>query len=376
MSGGGYLLGLRQTQADFEAADFIAEGLSTVRRPGALTFDYLIAFSLGPVAVADVTQGATSWVWRARVDGLNVYVCRENDAKDGWGDEILLFSFEGAPILEIDLAFEQQGRMVICAERETGDGGAKEIWLYWYDPFEADFVFTSFGEGRTPRTLLDDLDDPNNADILVFYIRDSLPGVVFRQQRDRYAEEYTTPVVQGENYFLEDVIKTKDHRIAVIYSILNPSAHTYELGRLESALYPIRPIESMDGSLVPLGDHVLETIVIVAEDLLEELDASLTPLASFLVLPVLVIDPTGAGTSETSAYIDPDELDAALTPLAGTLAEPIITYIAYDKDSIDAALTPQAGNTLLLIVIEYTTYDKDSLDATLVPGSGSTLAIP
>lgn len=194
-------LGVREFYAELASDTVVLDpGLSLVRRPDAISVDYLTAFTLGPYNIADFSRGPVDRPWKVRAVGNRIYYARLNEARTGFENEVFLFEFIGPPPLEIDAAFDQSARILVCMERATGIGDASEVWIYFFDPTLPGFVLTNFGSGRTPRALLDDAVDSNNADILVFYLRDGV-GMCWRQQRDRYLTQYivpdSIPVVDG-----------------------------------------------------------------------------------------------------------------------------------------------------------------------------------
>ena len=191
---------IREFQAEFETAGSTTEGTSTIRRPDAVSFDYLRALTLGPVAIGDVSQGTQSFPWRVQDAGTAVTISRLNDDGATWGDPIELFPYDpaaGGPIVELDCAFEQAGRPVIVAQR------LGSLWIHWFDPAVPGFVFVALGPGRTPRCVLDDpAIDATTSDVMVFYINDTAGdvgqgAVCFRMQRERYATENLTPILGG-----------------------------------------------------------------------------------------------------------------------------------------------------------------------------------
>jgi hypothetical protein len=182
---------IRERLADFEADNPAFVGTSARRRPDAISLDYLTCFAQGPVALGDNSEGPIAYAWRTRCIGNAVYTARA--VSGGWDADILLFSYTGVPILELDAAFEQAGRVFVCAERATGASGAKEIWMYYYNTLAAEFQFVMIDAGHTPRAILDSVGDTNLSDILLFYKKDD-EGVVYRQQRERYTVERGTPL--------------------------------------------------------------------------------------------------------------------------------------------------------------------------------------
>lgn len=243
-----YRLGRHDFQADFVGET--TDNVTLTHRPDAIAFDSMTAFSLGPVEDGDVSENITSWAWyiRADNDAKIVYIARETDDRTDWRPEIPLFAFVGMNLIEVDLAFEQAGRPLVCASRATGLAGAREVWLYWFNPVGSAFEFASFGQGRTPRCLIDNPLDANDSDIMVFYVNDTVGGVCFRQQRDRYAIEYVTPFMGGAesspgvflppvaDIYVEDVIRTSDNRLVVLCS--GHKLGRYQFHKLVSGLYP------------------------------------------------------------------------------------------------------------------------------------------
>lgn len=176
--------GVRERYADFLADNAVMVGTSILRRPDSISFDYLTAHTVGPAGIGDTSQGIVSWVWKARATATQLFIARENATRDGWLAETLLFNYGGVAIAEMDFCFDQNGSPIVVAER----GG--ELWIYYSDITLGGYGFRDFGPGRTPRAVLDDPLDVNGSDVLVFYVSDT--GIVYRQQRDRYAVAYPT----------------------------------------------------------------------------------------------------------------------------------------------------------------------------------------
>lgn len=352
--------GLREFQEEFETSTHsLSDNASSSKRPDALSFDYLLAYALGPVAVGVVTEGAAAYVWRIRADNTThkLYLCRELDA--GWDTEIELFnySFVG-DVTEIDLAFEQAARAVVCLSTATN------VWLYWFDPTllpTADFVLEDFGLGRTPRLLLDNPADTTDSDVLFFYILDGT-GIVYRTQRDRYETQVTTPITDVENSYLEEVFRGTDNRVVVVYSVHNPTLGQYTLKRLESTLYPyISDIDNFE-ALAALLSGIFEQVVLTFEDD-DEIEAGASLISG--TLAEILID---------HILFDIDNIETLADITAGTLVVVVLTHTAFDLDNIEALAALTAG-TLVLVVIEHTCFDIDNID-TSVAIQGGTLAAP
>lgn len=348
----------REFLADFDTATHVlSAGASLTKRPDSISLDYLTAYSIGPIADGDVSGGARARVWRVRAvnneiaNNGEVFLARANDSNDGWDAEISLFTYAGS-VTEVDLAFEQAARPVVSLEI------AGAIWLFWFDPIPADFALDNLTAGRTPRLLLDDLVDSNNSDVLLFYINNN--KIQYRQQRDRYATAYDTPVTGvGDNYYLEDTFRTTDNRIAVLFSIRDVAAGRYSLGRLESTFYGFfPPADSLDlVQLIQSGLFELVVIDITAES--ESLDLSQLIQSGLLVSPIILY-----------TSFDNDALDLSQLIQSGLLAVIVMTYVSFDLDALDLSQLIQSG-TLVTVVITYTAFDNDGLDLSQLIQSGT-----
>lgn len=349
--------GIREFEAEFETATHVTDKTSTIRRPDAVSLHYLTAFSIGPIGLGDSSGGAHNRVWRVRaVNGTGtgtgtIYISRANDANTAWENETALFDYTGDAV-EIDLAFEQAGRAVVALEI---DG---EVWLYWFDTVSSAFELTDFVTGRTPRLLLDNPEDTTDSDVLLFYITDG-SGLLYRQQRDRYAIEYATPVVDVASKFVEDAFRTTDNRVVVILSIRNSVTGKYSLERLESTLYPIRTdIDSLDISQL-IQSGLLEFVIIDGATDVEALDIS--QLIQSGTLSLILI---------THTLFDIDALDIAQLIQSGALDVVVIVHTLFDIDALDISQLIQSG-ALDAVVIVHTLFDIDSLDISQQIQSGS-----
>ena len=337
--------GTRQRAADFTGA---LAGLSATVRPDALVLDPLVAYALGPVAIGDGSQGPTAWAWRVRATATQVLLARETVTRDGWEPETVLFTYAGAPILEVDVAFEQQGNVVVVAQRNTGAGGSPAVWLYFLDATVPGFVFTPIAEGRTPRCVLDNPQNPADSDVLVAYLDSPADMLRLRQQRDRYLVAYDTPLTGIADFFLEELVMSADNRLRGVLSRRDPASGTYSLRFLDSVLYPfVLAAEDAIGVLPP---------VLLATSTLEQLffDIEIGPETSPVRLPVEdalaaaapLIDPTSTLgepvliiTPESSPLRLPAE-DAVRTewPVVLATSTLVLPIIAIDQTSTPARL--------------------------------------
>lgn len=242
----------REYQSQFAVSQFL-ESSSITLRPDAVSFDYKTAFTLGPIATGSVENGLFNKVWKFRADDQNriLYSVEEGI---GWSDEKVLFTYVGQPVVEIDAAFEQQGRPNVVVQRNTGTNNTPQVWLYWFDPLINNFTFQNLGNGRTPRISLDDWPTITVSDILVFYVDDEINRIRYRVQNDRFNVVYNTPITNTQNIYLEKVAFGSDFRYRVTYSERNTNTGKYELKQLATKFYPIPVIEPLQitGSLVSI----------------------------------------------------------------------------------------------------------------------------
>jgi hypothetical protein len=242
-----------ERQAEFQTGDDEYDGTSSERRPDTISLDYLTAFCVGPEAEGDASLGLFLRAWRLRCEndegGGTVYLARSSvlvPEAGAWDAETELFVFTGAVALEVDIAFEQAGRAVVCMERGTGVDGAPEVWLYWFDPRVPGFVLENLGAGRNPRILLDNPENPAESDVLLFYISDPNDRLEMRQQGEFYATPQATPIENVAFVHCEEVAFARDNRLHVILSVRDVASGRYALAALESAPYPVRVHEALD----------------------------------------------------------------------------------------------------------------------------------
>lgn len=329
---------LVDTQLEIEDLKaIIPAGLSTTRRPGALTFDYLTAFTLGPATIGSALGGATEHAWYVRTEDNTVYYARSNVAYNGWEAEQILFTFAGAEITELDTAFEQNGRIVVSAERPTGIAGAAQIWLYWYKPSLAAFTFEVIDSGRTPRIVLDNPNDTTISDIQLGYFKDGV-GLVTRRQAELYAIQQPTVHTESVNWFLEEFARNRGNRLVAIMS--HRSGDRYSLGRIESTLYPFYPTSEVTTFM-----RVLPTSIL---------------LNAALVVPLYDVDSIASTARIRST---------------STLLDIVLLSLTYDVDGIASTLTVRSTSTLLVIVIVDELNDPDSIATTVTIRNTSSLLV-
>lgn len=349
--------GPREFLADFDTASHILSvGASLDKRPDAVSLDYLTAYSIGPLANGDASGGPRARIWRVRAVNDTVLgtgeilLARTNDAGTDWEDDSVLFAYVGEAA-EVDLAFEQAARPVVCLEI------AGRVWLYWFDTVDAQFELTDFDDGRNPRLLLDNPADTTDSDVLLFYVRDDSDAVVFRQQRDRYAVRYDTPLTGTTDKFLEEVLKTDDNRLAIIASVRNTTTGQYSLQRRETTLYPfiMEPDPGTLGLQIVSGNLI---VAVLTQTQLDEFKLGLTILSGGLVSPLILYT------------TDIEEYKLGLAIQSGTNNVVVLIRTMFDIDEVKAALAIQSGN-LVIVVIQHTLFDVDEAKAGLSIIGGS-----
>lgn len=337
-------------------------GLSLDRRPDAVSWDGLTAFAQGPRALGDAAAGASARAWRARVSGGTVHLARASAAGTAWEAETTLFSTTGAPVEEVDVGFDQNANVVVCAQRATGAGGTPEVWLYWFNPLpdQRRYVFERVGAGRTPRVLLDAPEDPQDSDLLLFYVTEPGGVLALRQQRDRYAVEYATPLAGAAGLFLEDVAKLRDGRVRAVCSLRDAAMGKWSLQSVESTLYPYLLRESFTASATLSTAGSLRTALFVA-DAEETMTVGGVPLGGSLREPVIILNLPYDG--------DRFVLDGALLS-TGALEEVFrrLQHTTHDTEAFTASGTLRADvGSLNQVVLVQPAHDTDSfiMDGTL-----------
>lgn len=239
--------GTREFQADFETDNHVVDGVSTARRPDGVSLDYRTSHAMGPVNVEDLSAGLNARVWRVRAEGTAVYLCRANTAGDDFDPEILLTTPAGAAVIdEIDLAFDENGRIVICAERATGSGGAAQVSLYWWNPagITPGYEWKNVGTGRSPRVVCDNFPTtvagpnvcPPEIDVQLFYIK-STGALVRIEQSSGFSTEVATPAPASSFTKIHRAFRTVDRRVSVLYSQRDLVTGRYAYKRLDSKPY-------------------------------------------------------------------------------------------------------------------------------------------
>lgn len=346
----------REFEAQF--SDGTVEGSSFERRPDAVSRSYLQALAPGPTALGDPSKGLLVKGWYCRADNTDgkVYVApAKDDTSLGWWIETELFSYAGDDIVELSFAFDQNGSPVVCTERADG-----HLWIHYFKPGVGDYVFEDFGDGTTPRMVLDDPQHVTDSDILIFYSRDGELRV--REQRDLYVQEISPGNALTGNQYIEGALRDGSNRVHVVIATRDSGLGTYLLSRISSQFYPFYlPEEELNlGNSAISGLVEVVLIVYTCPDDEDQLAVANASISGDVVVAVwgedagedaeLVPSIVGVTINEVLIqYIAPDDedlLDVANASISGGLEVALIEYIA-DEEELNCANSSISGTIVV-----------------------------
>lgn len=159
----------------------------------------LVDFERGGIAINDASQGHNVQDWKLSVVDNAVTLTPEI------GSPTVLFSTAG--ISELSLAFDQNMRPVVGYIH----GGVLKI--RWYDGTIPGYRTDVYDEAQNPKLALDDKRTARAAfsDVIVAYIRNTT--LYFRQQRDRFENEYTLEENLATNTKLRNIGMSRNWRL-------------------------------------------------------------------------------------------------------------------------------------------------------------------
>lgn len=170
------------------------------------------AVSAGPavLSLSNNVVNARNYVayWQAG----SLFIRGESPDGTLWEDPVLLGSIVGVPV-SISLTFDQLGRAQVFYELNG------VIWLYGYDTVSQTIKSIEICPGTSPMAAMDYPADTSRAtcDIILAYVINQ--KVEFRQQRDKYATAYPTPINNpGPNLRLTEAGFRKDRRFGITYA--------------------------------------------------------------------------------------------------------------------------------------------------------------
>lgn len=159
---------------------------------------------MGPVALADPSQGLTDFEWELEFDGSAFNIGRVGQSKT--------FLFSETDVIASDLTFDTAGRAFVAYWKPTG------VFAYWFDPVSSSFVNQQISATATNPFCTLDLRDPtqnDSSDILVFYERAN--AIYYQLSSDRYTVEYATPVTNLNGKNIHRCGIGKNYRFTLVY---------------------------------------------------------------------------------------------------------------------------------------------------------------
>jgi hypothetical protein len=237
--------GTREYQADFETDGHEVVETSTVRRPDAVSRDYLQAVCMGPVAIGDPSEGIQARRWHVRADGLNVYVKRSNAAGTAWEDDTLLFTCPGSEVIqEVSVAFAITGRIVVAMQRPNGVGGEQRVSVYRWHSGSSSYAIKDIAGGTSPRVIDDYFQFtytapdicPPEVYVQLMYMKPTF-GLARRSEIDDWTTDNATNVSAHSGRKLETLYKTVDKRICGVLSRRISATGRYDLEEIHSRPY-------------------------------------------------------------------------------------------------------------------------------------------
>lgn len=147
--------------------------------PDSNAYNVLVDYEKGGVAIGDASQGRMVRDWTCTVEGDNIYGAPSTDL----GDRTLLLTVPG--VTTASLAFDSNMNVTLAYLQ------AGVLKLYWYNSLIEAYTTTSYPGATSGRVTTDDKRSGEEAasDVIFAYVRADV--AYWRQQRDRYATEYT-----------------------------------------------------------------------------------------------------------------------------------------------------------------------------------------
>ena len=163
--------------------------------------------TIGPAAINDATQLLNDKFWAAYYDPQN-----SNIYLDDFDGNVSMILNEPAGVDMIRLAFDQNAN-----DAYAFITGAGELKVRFFDGDIPGDTIISLGQAQSVTMAMDMKYYPSSekSDILIFYIRDN--AIYYRLQRDKYAVEYVTPVIEDANKLYDSGMR-KDYRFQVRWS--------------------------------------------------------------------------------------------------------------------------------------------------------------
>lgn len=353
---------VRLDYADFATSTARLDGTSITRRPDAISLDYRTAHCVGPVARGDTSRGLLDRIWRARLTETNdVMISRANEANTAWEAEEFLFNAGPDEVAEIDLAFDQNAGVTVSVER-TLPNGSSEVWMYWYDSAQQATVYESMGPGRTPRLILDDPQRVlvGGADLILFYLNDTLGRIEYRQQSDRFSVPAQAPMVTTADHYIEDVVRMQDRRVVVWMSVRDAVAGEYSMVGQATHPYPVVVEEGAEADFAGVLGGLMK---VSAFHMQESAAAGFAGVLPGGRLSTLVVK-QGLGDEEVAA--------AFVQILPGSVLKTTVVRSSLGDEWGEADFAAVLSGSMVVVVIKYTLGDESG-QAAFAEVTGGTL---
>lgn len=344
--------GWREFKQEFNTEDSGFDGLSSTTRPDAIALDGKTDYCLGPIVNGDPSSGLLNKLWRVQFRDQSCYL------KDlELGSEELLFNFDDE-VRETSLAFDQNGRATVCW---NSGGEDNVIYLYWFDPFLAEFTIAKFGSGRTPRLVLDNPEDVTQSTILLFYVNDLVDRVVYRAQSDRYANEAKTGIAAVQNLYILRARFTRNYRIQLVYGLHWPELGKWTIGSAASLLYPIPAgPDSFDVGHTTISGQLDVVFIVYDSDEVESIDFAHSTISVRNYDPLIL-------------YTFEHYLDVGHTSLIISNDIVIIEHDMYEVDSVDIIHSTITATNLVVIIEDTAEIEEINVEHSTI---SATCAVP
>lgn len=182
-----------------------------VKKPNPFYTDQIYNIVLGPKEIDMPSGRLDERYWIIFQRGNKVLIAGSNNGS--WDTEHELFQ-EDEFIKEIGCSFDQLGRPIVIYRIKD-----RNIKLYWYNPLIGQSEIRDLTTGTNPFAAFDVIDNTgaSYSDVMLFYKRNK--KVYYRLQRDRYNNEYETPLEVEDNMEFVGGGLTAGNRFQIVYRV-------------------------------------------------------------------------------------------------------------------------------------------------------------
>jgi hypothetical protein len=168
--------------------------------------------TIGPIGINDPSKELNNRFWATYFNPST----NDIELEDIENEITTIIINEPDGVTNIGLAFDQNANDVYAWI--TGLG---ELKLRWFDASLPGDAVLSLGQAQSVTITMDTKYFPSSADsdILIFYIRDE--AIYYRIQRDKYATEYATPVIENAKTLIDSGTR-RDYRFQIRWTEIIP----------------------------------------------------------------------------------------------------------------------------------------------------------